>query len=295
MRRNVHSHSLDQLSTSQTSGAFPRSGLSAEFVLCSYNAPFIAYKKEGKMYGITQGCCNHWDCERCGQHRAKMEYGRIVSGVQTLAKTRSVAFITITCKGKHLSVRDAEANYLEWTNRLLTNLRTYTKRNGQHWDYVQVTEKQKRGHPHSHILTTFVPPDIYHDWVYSRKYTGDEIEESWKWSLRSDWLQKSIVSAGLGDQYDISLVQTAAAASRYVAKYMFKDSMFGTHWPKGWKRVRYSQSFPKLPDRAGDAFVLLSKMDWRKLAGLASVIVTDNDFTKREALYFLAGHDILIG
>lgn len=157
-----------------------------------------------------------------------------------------------------------------------------------------MTERQKRGHPHSHILTTFVPENLYHDWIYSKEYTNDEIVETWKWALRSNQIHDLAVSAGLGDQYDISLVQTAAAASRYVAKYMFKDSMFGVHWPKKWRRVRYSQTFPKLPDKETNAFVLLSQADWSKLAALAAFIYTDSPETKDECLYRLAGNDILV-
>jgi len=224
-----------------------------------------------------------------------MEYGRIVAGVQKLAETRSICFITPTCRGKELSVEAAEKGYLEWTNRFLTACRTSCKRKGQHWDYVQVTEKQKRGHPHSHILTTFVPENIYHDWTYSKTYSEAEVFETWKWALRSNQLRDYVVMAGLGEQYDLSLAQTPVAASRYIAKYMFKDSMFGTHWPKGWKRVRYSQTFPKLPNKVTDAFVLLSRRDWEKLASLAASIYTDSPETKDECLYRLAGHDILVG
>lgn len=224
-----------------------------------------------------------------------MEYGRIVNGIVLLAKSHRICFLTATCRGQGLSVEQAETSYLEWTNTFLTACRTKAKRSGQDWYYVQVTEKQKRGHPHSHILTTFVPDDLY----LGRKFGWKTIagEKAWDadYAFRSDWLQRAVVSAGLGEQYDISIVQTPAAASRYVAKYMFKDSMFGTHFKKGWKRVRYSQNFPKLPDRETNAFVLLSRADWSKLASLAAVVVTDSEFTKQEALTCLAGHDILVG
>lgn len=292
----MRARSLDQFSTSPKTGAFPVEGLRAAPLLnCSYNAPYFAYQKQGKFYGVSQGCCNHWDCPKCGQLRAKHEYGRIVNGITSIGEKTPIYFITVTCKGKGLSVADSERGYLEWTNRLLDNARARAKKFKQDWFYVQVTEKQKRGHPHSHILTTFNPMDTYSDWVYSKKYSDTEIEHLWKWKLRSDWLQKAVISAGLGEQYDISLVVTAKAASRYVAKYMFKEAMFQDHYPKGWKRVRYSQSFPQLPERETNAFVLLSRTDWQKLAGLAATIVTDSENTKSQVLWELRGHDVLVG
>jgi hypothetical protein len=296
------SASLDLFSTSQTKSALlfgtcadfsPKTGsVGGEY--CVYSAPYFAFQKEGKIYGVVQGCCNHWDCPKCGILRAKHEYGRIVVGIQKLAETHKLHFITVTCRGKEMTLAEAETGYLEWTNRLLTNMRIKAKRNGQDWYYVQVTEKQKRGHPHSHILTTFDPADCETGYVEKWVRRQGYLQLVCKPALRSKWLRKSVILAGLGDQYDISIVETAAGASRYVAKYLFKQSMFGAHWPTGWKRVRYSQTFPKLPEKVTDAFVLLSRSDWQQLASKAAVIITDTTQTKTEVLYQLAGNDILV-
>lgn len=288
-------HSLDLFSTSPKTGAFPVRGLSASSDLyCTYSAPYFAFKREGKAYGVSQGCCNHWDCPRCGILRAKQEYGRMVSGIELLAEKHEIFFITLTCRGRGLSVDAATQGYLGWTNRLLDAARCRSKKFDQEWHYVQVTEKQKRGHPHSHILTTFNPMDTYTDWVYSKTYTDTEVHHTYKRRLRSNWLQKTVISAGLGEQYDLSSVRTAKAAARYVAKYMFKSSMFTDDFPKGWKRIRYSQKFPHLQERTTDAFVLLSGDDWRRLATLAVIVTTDNEQTKGEVLYQLKGHDVLV-
>jgi hypothetical protein len=290
------SPSLDLFSTSQTKSAFlfaETCAVSAQ--KCIYGAPYFAFQKEGKFYGVVQGCCNHWSCPKCGLQRAKMEYGRVVYGCELLAKSHTLYFITITCRGKQLSLEEAEMGYLEWTNRFLSSCRVKQKRAGGAWYYVQVTERQKRGHPHSHILSTFDPGDCHEGYVEKWKNIRGCTTLTRKSALRSDWLQNAVVLAGLGDQYDISVVKTASAASRYVAKYLFKNTMFSLQWRKGWKRVRYSQSFPQLPDKKTDAFVLLSQADWAKLASLAAVIYTDSPETKDECLYRLAGHDILVG
>lgn len=213
--------------------------------------------------------------------RAKHEYGRIVEGCRTLSEKHELWFITITCRGKEMSVEEADANYGKWTNTLLTRWRTYATRKSQEWYYAQVTERQKRGHPHSHILTTFRPPSIVEgtkkkwevDYQGVRRYVQKE-------ALLSDYVRRSCVAIGLGDQYDISRVSSVEGASRYVAKYLFKDTVFNTVWPEGWRRVRYSQSFPKLDKSETKAFVLITREDWQKLGKLASIISTDCDQTK---------------
>lgn len=262
---------------------------------CSYSAPYFAFKKRESVYGLVQGCCNHWDCPRCGITRAKQEYGRIVEGCRTIAKAHSIYFLTITCKGKELAKNEADNHYLEWTNRLLNNLRDNAKARNLFWAYVQVTERQKRGHPHSHILTVWYPQDLREGKKreYARSNAGDI---TWKnvSVLRSDYLQKCSMRAGLGEQYDISKVDTIEGASRYVAKYLFKQEMFSTEFPPNWKRIRYSQNFPKLPVRETDAFVLISRDDWANLARVAVVVQCAEANAVSEAEYFLAGTGVLI-
>jgi len=168
-------------------------------------------------------------------------------------------------------------------------------RHGGEWFYAQVTEAQKRGHPHSHILTTFSPHDLV-EGATPNYTTGSDgtSRQGWKDALRSDWLQEMVQKAGLGEQYDISVVKSAEAASRYVAKYLFKDSQFGTHFPKGWKRVRYSQSWPKFEKEKTDAFVLLSRDDWHHLASLATVVDAAPGDALENTQYFMTGHDVIV-
>lgn len=283
---------LDLFSTSPTTEDFV---LVFPPVFCSYHAPCFAYQIEGKHYAIAQGCCNHWDCKRCGIMRAKQEYGRVVEGLRSLAREHPIYFITITCQGRRLSHEQAEAGYLKWTNRFLDASRARAKRSGQKWCYVQVTERQKRGHPHSHILTTFDPQDLHTSTVV--KWEIDNRGERKKReipALRSDWIQGQVLKSGLGEQYDVSIVATIEGASRYVAKYLFKQTALEAGWPKGWKRIRYSQSFPKLPDRQTDALPLIRAEDWKSLARKAVVVTTHEQSVFHEAKYQLNGHDTIV-
>lgn len=282
---------LDLFSTSPTKRAFR-----VEDLCCSYHAPFFACRRDKtRRYSVIQGCCNHWDCPRCGTMVAAKHYGRIVAGAREISASNKLWFITVTCRGREIGKDEAKAHYLAWTSKFLDACYTRAKRAGMDWYYVQVTELQRRGHPHSHILSTFSPSDIRVGFKDDWKRGNDGLLHNHpKECLRSDWLHEQALRAGLGDQYDISAVETVEGASRYVAKYMFKDSQFRADFPPRWKRVRYSQSWPKLPERKTDAFVLLSAEDWRNLAALAGVIDAHGNEAFEQAKYFLHGHDVVI-
>jgi hypothetical protein len=219
----------------------------------------------------------------------------MVEGCRTLAKDYPLYFITITCRGKEISHEYAEKHYGEWTNRLLDNCRQKCKRSDGFWNYVQVTERQKRQHPHSHFITTFCPPITATKTVRKKKIEADG---SARWvvstHLRSDWFAEAVCSSGLGEQYDITRVESAEGASRYVAKYLFKSSIFTTNWPKGWKRIRYSQGFPKQEKKQSDAIVLLSLQDWVDLSEYAVVVDCPDLDVYEVVTRKLTGSDVLV-
>lgn len=263
---------------------------------CLNNAPYFAYQIKGKTWGVVQGCCNDWNCPRCGQQRAREEYGRIVSGAREIAATLPLYFLTITCRGREIGVNEAENGYLGWTNRLLTRLRTSAKRAGVEWFYASVTERQTRQHPHSHYLTTYCPADAISVKKGEAKYfyTSGETFEAKHNTLQTEYVERACVDCGLGRQYDLSRVESVEAGSRYVSKYLFKETIFSDRWPKGWRRVRYSQNWPKLPDVKGEAMILLSKFDWYKLSKYATVVLTKDDGAHKLVSSQMAHTDTII-
>ncbi len=286
---------LDLFSIRQTSEERTVCSYAPPELVCINGAPYFAYQVGlGKGYAIVQGNCHDWRCPKCGLGRAKQEYGRIVEGCRQLAKDYQLYFMTITCRGREISWEQSEAGYYLWTNKLLTTLRKSAKKYDLHWAYVQVTERQKRGHPHSHFLTTYHPHDLIDGFKESWRKVGGKLVCEELPALRSEYLLARCVSAGLGSQYDISEVQSAEAASRYVAKYMFKESMFLTDWPKKWRRVRYSRSFPKLENKTSDAMVLLSWKEWRELARKAVVVLPQDKASQAEAEYWFSKSDVII-
>jgi hypothetical protein len=98
----------------------------------------------------------------------------------------------------------------------------------------------------------------------------------------------------LGKEYDITPAGKVEAVSRYVAKYLFKENIFNDRWPKNWRRVRYSQSFPKLERRSTDAFVLLKRDDWEKLARIAVIVTAKDADAVEEAQFWLRGSDVVL-
>lgn len=292
--------SLDLFSTSQTKphSKPKRKGVSDRKIYdeCKNNAPCFAYQIEAKKWGVVQGCCNDWNCPRCGQQRAKEEYGRMVVGAREVSKLYPLYFLTITCRGKEMSLDEAENNYLKWTNNLLTRLRATTKRAGGQWFYASVTERQKRAHPHSHFITTYCPIDAIlvskgEIKFYTTTAQGFPAKHT---TLQSEILERAITESGLGFQYDLSRVESVEAGSRYMAKYLFKASIFETIWPKGWRRVRYSNNWPKLPEKDTNAFILVTWMDWHRLAREAFIIQTQNEGISKIVRTQLAGADCII-
>lgn len=164
-------------------------------------------------------------------------------------------FWTITCRGRELDYADAMEGYYRWTNVLLTSARAKSKRGGHFWAYVQVTEHQKktRRHPHSHLLTTFLPDDAQR-----------LVSSNGRVNYTSEWFTKANVLAGLGEQCRISRVDSGIAASGYVGKYLFKAVM-SEQWPPRWKRVRYSKNWPKPPYVPAElAITLFTPADWQR-------------------------------
>ena len=241
---------------------------------CSNHAPFIAFTRETNAWYLVQGCCNSWYCPRCSIIRAKHEYGRIVHGANTLAIDHGLFFVTLTCDSTY-SASDGDENYLQYTNRVLTAWRTHTKTHGGAWHYVQVTERQKRGHPHSHIIATSIPDDTIPvskgDWSFiGYLHNRDE--------LYSQWLTDRCISSGLGAICNISEVRSSHGVASYVAKYLFKD-LSQTQFPKHWKRIRYSQSWPKLPQKENapeNAFPVIRASDWNRVRELPVIRAMDN-------------------
>lgn len=202
----------------------------------------------------------------------------MVYGAETLQKQgHTLYFITLTCRGSGMSIEQAESDYYKWTTRLLNASRNDTRRRHGAWHYCQVTERQKRLHPHSHLISTFLPKDARTSF---KVLPGGQRREV----ILSDWFEARCVSAGLGHIYEITEVRSAKGVASYVAKYLFKDAM-STKWPKGWRRIRYSRSWPReTKTNIDDGWALLNKVDWLRVKQLQRTIRTSSPCVYNDAL-----------
>ena len=270
---------------------------------CVNDAPYIVIPPQNGRPGfVYQASCHNWLCPRCGQMEAAKHYARIVSGAEKLvADGHSLYFVTLTCRGADMPLDIAQRDYYKWTNRLLTSMRVNIKRAGGHWSYSQVTERQKRRHPHSHLITASAPKDAFTIWDDPGRYydvmerINAEIPQNMQFSyyhhedhyeteMCSYWLMKASVRVGLGVQARISKIASPVGVATYVSKYLFKDAVF-TEWPKNWRRVRYSRSWPKLPEYDIEgAFPILKPKDWERVRKLGGIVETDDELFYGRAL-----------
>lgn len=243
---------------------------------CKSGAPYICWRDGLGEWHITQGCCNRWECPRCGQIRARQEFARMIHGSVTLSDAgHTLYFVTITCRGRSLTTADAETGYLRWTNRLLSTVRARCKKHGGYWAYVAVTERQKRKHPHSHFITTYCPEDAV-EYLKGRLLPNNAIAK--QSGLYSAWFVERNIAAGLGKMCSISRIDNPLGATSYLGKYLFKDALHCV-WPKHWRRIRYSHSWPKLPGLGnGDAFPLVNLADWQRVQRMNVPVYAADDF-----------------
>jgi len=248
---------------------------------CPRNAPFICYKNSVGQWNLVQASCNSWNCPRCGLLRAKEEYGRMVNGAKELDKAgRKLYFHTYTCRGKDLPLEEADRDYLLWTNRLLSTLRADATKRGEFWCYVQVTERQKRGHAHSHCISTYCPKDAI---PYAKGERMPNDRKATHDCLWSEYYREKNVSSGLGIECDLSEIRNPVAVAVYAAKYLFKDAQV-TEFQKGWRRIRYSRNFPKMPPMPSkEAFAVVKHADWRKIEGLGVIVRTPDNWIEELA------------
>lgn len=194
-------------------------------------------------------------------------------GAAILLNGGALYFVTITCRGRDLDKFTMDDDYYTWTNRLLSACRARAKRRGERWVYVQVTERQKRGAAHSHFIMTWLPP-VDDEWIDGKGRT----------QYRSYWFEKRCQSAGLGSQCTITLIVGAEAVAVYIAKYLEKQLNVDA-WPKHWKRIRYSELWPKTETTYDVAEPLIRIDQWRKIDQIGINFVAGN-----WAIYHYAAH-----
>lgn len=250
---------------------------------CGYGAPYVAVIKDG-IGRLAQGCCNHWDCPRCRWTLAAYHKHRMIEGAIILLADGPLYFWTTTCIGRELDLKTADDDYYLWTNRLLSTCRARAKKQGQRWEYTQVTERQQRGAAHSHFMHTFLPDDAVPRTIVKTGKSGEKITQA---VMYSEWFIRSNTRAGLGRQCVITEVDNAVGVAAYISGYLEKQ-LSADVWPRKWKRIRYSRGWPDNGIKPDWAAAMTNQKNWNIADKQGVVFHTDDLHTYEVAKHHMA-------
>jgi len=160
--------------------------------------------------------CKQWSCPACAEINSRLWCARTIFGTETLINEgRDVYFLTLTSH-EDLSPQGT----IKVFPRAWKTLRTRIARQAGVWSYLMVPEKHKDGRLHAHFIETF--------------------------GAGERWWKDNARQCGLGYMVDEQQISSAVAGF-YVTKYLHKQTEEAS-WPKGFRHIRVSQNWPKLPE-----------------------------------------------
>lgn len=177
----------------------------------------LGTKPDGKTAILIQPNCGLWSCPYCARLRQHEWFLHALKGVTALMeKGYVVDMITLTSRGGRGRTRERslQAFVTGWpklAKRVKYAQKTLT--------YMAVPEQHKNGVVHWHVLANN--------------------------TLARRWWKDSAYCCGLGYQVELSRINDAGIGAHYAAKYVGKAAGT-TRWPKGFRRVRASQDWPKV-------------------------------------------------
>lgn len=181
------------------------------------------FNAHGRLQPIN---CGQWKCKDCARHLARLWAWRVRIHIENNGGT--AYFWTLTLRGKY---HNAEQGF-QVLPRLWNAFRMHIQRSTVDWSYCAFVEGQpKRDYmPHFHIISLLKCPER---------------------------LKDVAMQSGFGYEAKESKVNGPKAAS-YCAKYASKIS---PKTPKGFRRVRASRDWAKLPDSAYPKILVKSKAE----------------------------------
>lgn len=202
---------------------------------CVKSPPFLLGKNDAaKVAVIFRPRCKSWDCPECAKVNKNLWVMRTFHAAQVLAeKEIELSMVTITGHEKH-SLDYAIACYPDQWNKLQNRWRREV---GKPYYAMFPEIAPDTGHFHVHMLTD-------------------------KWATERFWKDNARWS-GMGyqaDEGDHNIPPKRAAF--YSAKYLGKQLY--SKWVKGFRRVRTSQNWPKLPALEADpnwTFIPIARLE----------------------------------
>jgi len=197
-----------------------------------------AFDSQGATHLIY---CGSWSCPVCMKRNAALWSIRAQQKIlqSDYPKSGELWFLTLTLPSTILSTVQGFLS--------LPSLWDTTRKQYQRWygtfSYLAFVEGQPhRSHmPHFHILTSTEPPTQRGKHGFVTKHG------------LHDWA----FSVGWGFQAELHKVDGIEAAA-YVAKYASKQS---PHTPKGFRRVRVSRDWPKLPPHSSSHWIVPARQE----------------------------------
>lgn len=204
------------LPADEGSGLFLIEQLTADQQCSVSNIMMRGYNAEAKMAVFFKPRCKMWNCPNCGAVNRSLWIMRVVSATQQFeAQGLPISFVTVTSHEK-LSP-DATIRVLPSAWHKLS-MRARRKMKGLNYVVIPETHTDGRLHLHGIFMAQF--------------------------STR--WWKDNARACGLGFMAEEAVVFSAAGAGWYTGKYLGKQ-LNTNQWAKGFRRVRTSLLYPKLP------------------------------------------------
>lgn len=179
----------------------------------------IATNSTKKILIVFRPRCKLWSCPYCAAINRKLWTARAYFAAQEFVERGpNVAFVTLTSHEKLTARQSWYVFPKAWKK-----LHARAKRRDGKAAYIMVPEQHEDGRIHVHMLTT--------------------------WCLGEQWWKRNARQCGLGYMADEQYARTPGGCAYYISKYIGKQ-LGEMVWPKGFRRVRTSQHFPKLPKPA---------------------------------------------
>jgi hypothetical protein len=176
----------------------------------------IASNSIAKVAIIFRLRCKMWSCPYCASVNQKLWTARAYNaGEKFIERGQPVTFITLTSHEK----LTAKQSWYVWP-KAWKKLHARAKYRDGKAEYCMVPEQHEDGRIHVHMIST--------------------------WSLSQGWWKDNGRECGLGFMAEEEFARTAGGVAHYVSKYVGKQ-LGAIIWPKGFRRVRTSHDFPKLP------------------------------------------------
>jgi hypothetical protein len=220
---------------------------------CVKNPPHLIGKNDtAKVAVIFKPRCKSWYCPGCAKLNKNLWVMRTYKAAEELiGQGIALSMVTITGHEKH-SLEYAVACYPNQWNKLQNRWR---RKVGNPYYAMFPEIAPETGHFHVHMLT-----DKWAD------------ERFWKDNARRSGM------GYMADEGDHNIPPKKAAF--YASKYLGKQ--LGTQWEKGFRRVRTSQNWPKLPPLPRDENWQFSPLDTH--TPLSHIVEQLNDLGYRVAL-----------